>query len=143
MKHLALTLLLAILFTCTATAQFELKTNPFGLIFAAPNISMEYGVREDVGLEANAWVIPDGEGFVFLLGKYYFNTREGLDRFNAGVFLGAGSPGAGVGFHVGQKIVSTKGLIFEFGIGAGRGFGDVPFIPYFKLDFGYRFKKKK
>ncbi len=144
MKSILTTIIFAILFSCAASAQFELKSNPIALIFGVPTIAAEYGIRDNIGIELYGVVFPEeAAGIAFLSGKYYFNPREGLDRFNVGVFLGAGPGAFGGGFQIGQKIVAKKGLIFEFGIGAGRGIENSPFIPYLRLDLGYRFKKKK
>ncbi len=143
MKYVIPAFLFITSFAYTANAQFELKSNPIALIFAAPSLSAEYGFTEDFGVEAYGIIFPDGEGIAFVSAKYYLNPKEGLDRFNIGGFLAAGSLGIGAGFQLGQKVVAKKGLVFEFGIGLGRGFTDEPFLPYFKLDLGYRFKKKE
>jgi len=142
MKYFLLYLLFIFL-SINSEAQFELKSSPIGILFAAPSISMEYIVKEDIGVETTAWIFPSaGEGMVYLLGKYYFKPRGGADRFNTGIFVAGGSFGVGAGFYIGQKIVASRGIVFEFALGAGRGFTDFPAIPYFKLDLGYRFNKK-
>ncbi len=123
------------------SAQFEAKLNPVILLFGGLVASGEYPFNPNFGLEATVIATVDGGG-AFLLGKYYLNPRLGADRFNIGAFVGGGFETVGVGFHLGTKIVSKKGVLFEINIGAGRGFGDLEVVPYFKLDIGYRFGKK-
>ncbi|MAT55342.1 MAG: hypothetical protein CMN32_12760 [Saprospirales bacterium] len=107
---------------------------------------------------------------VTVMGKYYLKPRRGADRFYLSGFLRyinrsaeftGGSDNAdftwsrfGLGFGVGTKIVSEKGVILDLGLGIGRAFhnkisyeenGDreeidwpgIMFLP--RLGVGYRF----
>ncbi|RME10928.1 MAG: DUF3575 domain-containing protein [Bacteroidetes bacterium] len=104
------------------------------------------------------------------VGKYYLKPRRGADRFYLSAFLRyinrsvnftGGSDNAdltwsrfGLGFGVGTKIVSAKGVVLDLGLGIGRAFhnkityeenGDreevdwpgIMFLP--RLAVGYRF----
>jgi hypothetical protein len=43
---------LALLATYTSLdAQVELKINPIGAIFASPDVAVEFGVSDDIGIE--------------------------------------------------------------------------------------------
>lgn len=89
----------------------------------------------------------EGEGIVYATGKYFFNLRQGCDKFNVGAFIGAGGgsgdSGLGAGFLLGYKTVSNKRVLLDIGLGVGRGGGDIETIPYFKFNLGYRFELKK
>jgi len=78
---------------------------------------------------------------VRLMAKYYFSPDEGADGFYAGLYTGPRSRkvtsensdfGFGdyklsaftAGLAVGRKWVSSGGITFEAGIGAGRAFGE-------------------
>ena len=107
---------------------------------------------------------------VTVMGKYYFNPRHGADRFYLSVFLRyinrtvSFTDNAdyadftwsrfGLGFGIGTKIVSEKGVILDLGLGLGRTFHDkftyedngkheevdwpgIMFLP--RLGVGYRF----
>ncbi len=75
---------------------------------------------------------------VTVMGKYYIKPRRGTDRFYLSAFLRyinrnanytGGSDNAdfnwsrfGIGFGVGSKIVSQKGVILDLGLAVGRAF---------------------
>lgn len=134
----------------TAIAQIELKINPIGALFNSPDISAEYIVNEDIGvefglgLEYGKQAITDYKrsGFsVFVAGKYYFSPDDGADKFYAGAYLrprsrnftdeddngfdGSYKQSAfAVGVLVGYKWIGARGILFELGFGAGRAFGE-------------------
>ena len=100
MKKILTSFVLLFFFSKASTAQFELKSNPIALLFSAPNISAEYGISDEFGLEIYGFVVPDGFGIAYLSGKFYLNSRLGLDRFNFGGFLAGGSGVLGAGLSL-------------------------------------------
>lgn len=138
MKKLLLVGLLFSIATIHLQAQTEIKLSPVALLFPGLGAGVEYGVSDEFGVDLSGLVV-EGGGIVWVSGKYYFNPRQGLDRFHAGVFLGGGTDiGPGIGFLLGTKIVSQSNkVIFELGAGIGRSF-DGGFIPYGRLSLGYR-----
>ena len=95
-------------------AQTEIKISPVLLLAAVGAVSVEQGITDDFGMEADIFFFDSG-GLLTVSGKYYFNPREGLDRFHAGIFAGGSSEGgAGIGFLVGTKIVSQKHIFYFF-----------------------------
>ena len=123
-------------------AQTEIKISPVGLIAGVIAVSIEQGISDDFGVEADFYGAFDAGGALIVSAKYYFNPQRGLDRFHAGIYAGGISDtGAGVGFLVGTKIISKKNILFELGFGLGRTFDD-GFLPYGKLHIGYRFGRK-
>jgi len=100
MKKLALTIYSFLLVAVIAQAQIDVKINPIGLLFNSPDISGEYNVDENIGVEltfgfsyGNATLgLIEGlnrSGYkVRLAGKYYFGPENGCDRFYAGLYTG-------------------------------------------------------
>ena len=131
---------------------FEVKINPLGVLFNSPDLSAEYIVNDDIGVQLTlgleygdfALGLSDltKSGYALrLMGKYYFNPDDGADRFYAGVYLGPRSrsinddinDGFDQGFRqsaftaglaIGYKWVGKKGILFEVAIGGGRAFGE-------------------
>ncbi len=164
-----------------AEAQVDLTLNPVGVLFGDLNIGADFALAENFSLEAQVgFGISKIAGIrgtnipINVVGKYYFNPKQGTDRFYADVFLrfvnrnweyddnstnaNFTSTRFGLGFGLGYKIVSTKGLVFDIGLGAGRalvtnnkyeedGFeqdvdwGNVIFLG--KFGIGYRFGGSK
>lgn len=150
MKKLILLAFFAFAISNTSIAQIELKINPIGLLFNSPDVSAEYIVNEDIGvefglgLEYGKQAITDYKrsGFnVFVAGKYYFSPDDGADKFYAGAYLrprsrkftdddgdgfdfGYKQSAFAVGVIVGYKWVGARGILFELGFGAGRAFGE-------------------
>lgn len=146
MKQL-LTLIAAVLSFSTAFAQIELKINPIGAIFSSPDVSAEFAVKDNIGIEPyfgaswykltidNQDFKSTGVGYGFY-GKYYFSPEKGIDKFYAGVYLRGGSSNfkadsvgssasfkrnrMGAGLALGYKWVSRNNVIFEVGGGIGR-----------------------
>lgn len=136
------------------SAQMEVKINPIGVLFGSPDLSGEYIVNDDFGVEltlsaemGSASVVTSGDfdpkksGFgAMAAGKYYFGPEAGCDKFYAGVYLKQRSysvddKGADFqygykrssfsgGFLIGYKWVSKKNIVFELGTGLGRAFAD-------------------
>lgn len=139
-KHLLLLLTITCFYSIRLSSQTEVKISPLALIFGAGGFGIEYGLNAELGFELSTIFTGDG-GIVWGSGKYYFNPREGLDRFHVGLFVAGGSGLAGLGIFAGTKIISRKNILFEFGLGAGRSFDD-GIIPYASLSLGYRFNRR-
>ena len=145
MKKLIFALAL-IVTVATLQAQTELKINPIGALFASPDISLEFGVNENIGIEpfiglSFPSLTVDGTKYKStglgygVHGKYYFGGDKGLDKFYGGIFLRGGNTKfttstssndkftrsrLGVGFELGYKWVSSQNIVFELGAGIGR-----------------------
>ena len=145
-----------LLATLCLNAQTEVKINPIGALFGSPDVSAEFGISENFGVEVGLGVnlgkntIGDVEfsrsGFGgFLAGKYYFNPNEGIDRFGIGLYTRFRNISNNAklaeeevnnfersliagGLMITQKWVSQSGVIFEIDFGAGRAFkNDITF----------------
>ena len=126
-----------------AEAQVDLTLNPVGALFGDFNIGADFGISENFSVEAQVgFGTPKIDGVkgrnipVNVVGKYYFNPKQGVDRFYADVFLrfisrnweyddssanaNFKSTRFGLGFGLGYKIVSAKGFVFDLGFGVGR-----------------------
>ncbi len=122
-------------------AQTEIKGSPAAWLFTTLSFGVEQVLSEDWGVDIDMFA---GEGGFYgtLAGKYYLKPKTRADGFHIGLFTGAGSDiGLGGGFLGGYKLISNKGILFEFGLGIGRGV-DIT-VPYGKLHVGYRFNRKK
>lgn len=139
MKKFILLSLLSVCATFNLRAQTEIKINPLVLLLPGLGVGVEHGINDEFGIDVNALII-EGAGGIWVAGKYYLNPRQGLDRFHIGVFVGAVSEiGPGLGFMIGQKIVSSSNrILFDIGLGIGRSF-DGGVLPYGRLSIGYRF----
>ena len=130
-------------------AQFDLSINPISILFSSLDLSGEYGIIEDVGLEASlgydfgkydlgdVTVKNNGVG-IRLIGKYYFKPRRSISRWNLGPYIkyatwtGSYDDGVdagnltntrfAVGLYTGYKWVSRRNIVFELGFGIGRAF---------------------
>lgn len=151
MKPLLLSFILLVAYSTTASAQFEIKSNPIALLFEAFPISMEYSNLNDWGTQIDILAFEEG-GWGYLTGKYYLSPKYGADRFHVGAFAGGffqeKDANLGIGFMVGYKAVSKSRIVFEVGGGIGRNLtagatdnaGDgIEAIPYLNLNIGYRF----
>ena len=133
------------------TAQVDVSLNPISLLFSNINASIEFGVKDDIGVEFSpsfefdSYKVDDvkytntGLGGR-VIGKYYFSPNKGLDKWNIGPYIKYGyGVGKGtnlstketvevtrnrfaVGFYTGYKWVSRKNVVFELGFGLGRAF---------------------
>ena len=146
MKNLLLAFCL-FTFATTASAQFEIKSNPIALLFEIGVVSMEYSNLKDWGGQLDIYAAADG-GVVFGSAKYYLIPKYGADRFHVGAFVSQpfNEDRLGIGFLLGYKLVSKKRIVFEVGIGAGRLIGEsssFDLTGYGNLNIGYRFLSKK
>lgn len=148
MKNLVLSAIL--LLTCQiAQAQVELSANPIVLLFGAIQASVDINITEDWSVGGDVIAAEGGGGF-FVSGRHYFNPKYGCDKFNVGTFVGGtGNEGddtrVGLGFLIGYKVVSSKRVVLDIAVGGGRNFSDADFdrfLPYGKINLGYRFKTK-
>ncbi|MBI1227893.1 MAG: hypothetical protein GC192_21855 [Bacteroidetes bacterium] len=136
------------LFTYAVKAQVEITVNPFPLLWGYVEAGVDLNLKTDWSIGADFFAGED-VGLGWATCKYFFNPNRGCDKFNIGAFVGAGAGGSGdvgggIGFLLGYKAVSPKNVIFDMGLGLGRGFGgDIYVFPYYKLNFGYRFTLKK
>jgi hypothetical protein len=134
-----------------AQAEFELSTNPIFLLIPETGIiplSLEAIVNADWGAGMDAAIGTSGGGYIYASAKHYFNPEKGGDKFYLGLFAGGANfldeVGYGLGFMAGYKWMSQSGITFELAGGLGRDFtGNVGFLPYGKLNVGYRFGYKK
>ena len=149
MKKLILPCLLALcLFGFQkANAQVDLTINPIGLLFGDFSIgadfalSNNFSIEPQIGFGTNKVSSVKGTNLgVNVLGKYYFNPKNGADRFYADAFLrfvnrnwnydesstfvDFTTTRVGLGFGLGYKVVSRGGFVFDIGFGAGRAFVD-------------------
>lgn len=156
-SHYALAIFSSLLCFQKVQAQVDVTAQPLGLLFGIYNFSGDFYVSDNFSVEAvlgftsRSGTVTDsdtGEDAdvdytsvpVMAMGKYYFNPRNGADRFYLSAFLryvnrkvqySSASDNAdvtwsrfGVGFGVGTKIVSQKGVVLDLGLGIGRAFVD-------------------
>lgn len=129
-------------------AQSEIKINPLGLLFSSPDISAEFAVQDNIGIEAKVGIsylkytlgseqFKSSGATVGGQGKYYFNPSDNIDGFYAGLYLRGGNNKftssvsatnaysrtyfAG-GLSTGYKWVSRNNIVFEIGGGLGKNF---------------------
>lgn len=152
MKKLNLLFTMLSLFVATSTfAQIEPKINPLALLLSGDiSVGCEFILGDRLGVEP---VIDFGKSDINLtgvgnveftgvglraIGKYYLNPNKGADKFYVGPYLKwKGGSGTGnitdnkitrnriaAGLAIGWKVVASSGLVFEFGLGAGRAFND-------------------
>jgi len=100
MKNLLVAIVM--IFTVSLSAQIDLKINPIGLLFNSPDISAEYMVSDELGVQLSLGLDYGkiaGSGIlgidakksgyrVNIMGKYYFSPDDGCDKFYAGLYLG-------------------------------------------------------
>ncbi len=130
---------------------FELSSNPIALLFEAVPISFQKPISKDFEIGADLFFLPKYDYKLFY-GKcaYYFNPEMGADKFHIGSFAGLLNNSVGIGFFVGYKIVSERGVFLNLGTGIGRGFRTENSpesrsitLPYAQLHVGYRFGQKE
>lgn len=150
MKKLIFPILLTFVFAYKSTAQVDVQINPIGILFSSINVTAEFGVSDDFGIEGGLDYDfqnfdIDGSEFrnnavgIRAIGKYYFGPEDGIDRWTIGGYTrfvtGTSSaddaqPGRNevkntkfaLGFYTGYKWVSKKNIVFELGLGVGRNF---------------------
>jgi hypothetical protein len=126
-----------------AKAQVDFTVSPFLLLVPSLQASVEYNINPNWGIGGDMFA---GEEifFIYASGRHFFNPDKGADKFNIGAYAGGAGggndSGFGLGFFFGYKAVSVKKVVFDFALGGGRDFTDnIGFLPYFKLNVGYRF----
>ncbi len=159
----------------TSQAQVELRVNPLGFLSNSNfHLSAEIGASSHLGIEpflGTGWMTgTKGGGFGFttlqakglLYGfnnKYYFNPKNGIDKFYMGLYLRGGksktegepSQFFAVGVSTGYKWLYRQHFVFDLGIGLGKrlinkytlsGSPEVSNSPadgFLRFDVGYRF----
>lgn len=182
-QKLFLACLLAVL-SFNVNAQIDVTVNPISLLFGSFNGGADIGFAADmsveprVGLNFNKNTIGGVEysnsGFAFgAIGKYYFGPNRGCDKWHIGPYVdySTGTLKAdnqvditnsqlGLGLYAGYKLVSSRNIVFDFGIGFGRkliskyddgtsteiDLSDIPLLNISatgKLAVGYRFGSGK
>lgn len=138
-----------IFFEKESSAQIDLKINPIGLLFSNPDLSAEFILSENMGVEAKlgfqygkiTQLLLDYRRGGFTIApnfRYYFNPDENCDKFYAGIYtkfastnLKYGTEGdfdfssykntrLAIGFMAGFKWVANSGLVFDINTGIGR-----------------------
>jgi hypothetical protein len=135
------------LFAQTARAQVDVTLNPIGLLFGDLSLGADFvitnnfSVEGTLGFGSNKISEVKGNNLgLSAIGKYYFNPKEGADRFYADAFLrfvnrkwnyddnstfaDYTSTRFGLGFGIGYKVVSSGGFVFDLNLGAGRAIVD-------------------
>lgn len=149
MRTLLLTCFIA-LCSLTASAQIDAKLNVGSAIFGGLGVAADIGLSEKSSFSAGlgyarttASVSFGADENEYKYGRfriipeyrYYFNPREGADRFFVGAygkltFLSASNDAdpedynatrGALGLLVGNKWVSDSGFLFELNVGVGRG----------------------
>jgi len=142
---IALTVFLLVGINSNTQAQgAELKFNPPLALFSFLQLSAEFPIGVDFGIEPEI-VFGNGGGGILLHGKYYFRPDYGNDKVYISLITGGifadDTNAAAFGFGVGYKWIGKRNILFEIGLGVGRGTGDLNFgVPYGRLMVGYRFK---
>ena len=116
-----------------ASAQMEAKVNPLGAMFGKPDISGEYIVTDNFGVEASvsfafgkvAGVSLDGaekptqSGLGFkVAGKYYFSPDDGGDGWYGGIYIRQES--RTVSYSSAYNTNDYKSDVFAGGVEFGR-----------------------
>lgn len=128
-------------------AQVDLKINPLGALFVSPDLSAEFAITENIGLDASIGYIGQGlkvagtkykrSGMTYgAIGKYYFNPENPTTKFYGGLYFNGGNidwtsntdstsnilnqKKLGIGLALGYKWVSSQNVVFEITGGLGR-----------------------
>ena len=135
-------------FSIYSKAQVEISTSPIAILFEVGVFGIDYNLNDDFSVGVD-FAFGQGGGAFYVNGKHYFSPRVGNDRFFLGTFGGTfgsfddSDNGSGLGFLFGYKWVSKRNITFEWSGGLGRDFtGEIGFLPYYKLNIGYRFNQK-
>ena len=148
MKKILLLFFVNILLQFYSVAQVELKANVVGALLDRPYFAIEYRFTDDLSMELGAGAIfgktingrPRSGTNLLLAGKFYFNTRWGMDRYFLGLYLrpqmlliknyeednfdnANRQSGIATGFIFGRKWAGER-VSFEINMGLGKLFGD-------------------
>lgn len=135
-----------------SVAQVELKTNVLGALLDRPYFAAEYSFTEDLSVELGVGAIfgktingrPRSGSNLLLAGKYYFNTRWGMDRYFIGLYLrpqmlilknyeednfdnANRRSGISIGVIFGRKWAGER-VSFGVDVGFGKLYGDKVFL---------------
>lgn len=131
----------------SASAQFEGKINPFALLWGSADISAEYVINDNIGVDfaptlsfsdavLNNVDYSSTRFGVVINPRYYFSPNRGGDKFYFGGYIkymnGSFKDSNDVvgwknvrfagGFNVGYKVVAESGFLFDIGFGGGKAF---------------------
>jgi len=134
-------------FAFLGKSQVELKINPLTFFFGSLDVSLEYGVKPNFGIDIAPSINFDnkdlggieykGSGFGAVINpRYYFNPSKGINKFYVGAYanfvsrqykdnndvVGWKNTRFALGPNIGYKTVSKSGLLFDIGFGFGRSF---------------------
>lgn len=152
MKRILLLFFVNVLLQFYSFAQVELKTNVLGALLDRPYFAMEYSFTDDFSIELGAGAIfgktingrPRSGNNMLLAGKYYINTRWGMDRYFIGFYVrpqmliiknyeednfdnANRQSGLATGFIFGRKWAGER-VSFEVNMGLGKLFGDKVYL---------------
>ncbi|MGB3801508.1 MAG: DUF3575 domain-containing protein [Lewinella sp.] len=145
MKHL-FTLLLLLVACFTASAQVDAKLNVGSAITGGANLSAEFPVGQQTAVAIGAaysslgLLVNEEDDYRYrnlrLIPefRYYFNPRQGFDRFYVGGYgklgqltginrdtdVSVDATRVALGIMTGHKWVSPAGFVFELNLGVGR-----------------------
>jgi len=136
-------------FSFNSQAQIEFKINPIGALFDNPELSGEFLINDNIGIEGNVGLRYGdrsilGEDYtsrgvsVKLLPRYYFNPKHGADQFYAGMYgkvvqqkfdsdilatnVQINKNRIALGFFSGFKWLGESGVLLDVNAGLGRAF---------------------
>ncbi|GAB5555670.1 MAG: hypothetical protein Sapg2KO_52610 [Saprospiraceae bacterium] len=124
-------------------AQIDVTINPIGILWGDINLGADFGIKEDfsieglIGFGTGNELDADFNSFnVTSSAKYYFNPKNGVDKFygfgflrfvnrsydyeDDSVFANYSQSRLGLGVGAGFKAASDKGFIFDINLGVGR-----------------------
>jgi len=152
MKKILFTFFVNILLQSYSVAQVEFKTNAIGALLDRPYLAVEYMFTDDLSMELGVGAIfgktingrPRSGSNLLLAGKYYFNSRWGMDRYFLGLYVrpqmliiknfeednfdnANRQSGVATGFIFGRKWAGER-VSFEVNTGLGKLFGNQVYL---------------
>lgn len=146
MKKILIILLFTGSFGFVSNAQTDITVNPIGLLFSNFNAGVDFGLSNDFSIEPRIGLAfgnntvggTEFSSFGFTIGaigKYYFTPKNGCDKWHIGPYLNFSNANLtadgendisrtvfGIGLYSGYKVVSSRNIVFDFGLGLGRNF---------------------
>ena len=115
----------------------EVKINPIGALFGAPDVSAEFILNDSFGIEAKTgFVFRNNDVTIFedtatdktrgfsiaVIPKYYFSPDRGADKFYAGLYskFQTLSLERDLCVLAGYKWVGSSGILLDINAGLGR-----------------------
>lgn len=161
MKNLFLVLIAVIGLSFQSNAQVDITVNPLGLLVQTYSLGVDYHFNPDWSVGGDLMVTTNSNfGIYYVNAKHYFNPLSESKKFYVGIFTGLHTYNSydftsnfnlerkyestlGFGFMGGYKLISRKNVVLDVAGGIGRGIEAATFIPYFRLNAGYRFQNDK